>query len=184
MNVENWHKIPTNLYLESLAIDFKEKMMGAPAIILTGNDIEIKRFRAGLMRQFRKIIIEINHPFFPTKSLVNEKSINSFFDFFDVERYSLLNLKLPANNFSSENAVDFFNYKDLSKMDGKCIVVNGIDLFDMKSQYLLSKMEEHSNSKNLIIMTFNKDDYMDHFDREMLLNSQRIHLVDEIEDNI
>jgi hypothetical protein len=177
MNSENWYNTTSEVFSKTLVSELNDKIYSS--IFIESTEVEFAEFISNLIKKAQKRVVLITHPFFPKPSLVEKINIEAFYTFFDNMKTPLLNLKLPCKDFGSPNEIEHYNYKDLTDLKDRILVFFNIDLFDYKTQYLLSKMKEYSESENIILMQFDGSDSKDHIDKEAVINSQRVKLVNK-----
>lgn len=169
MNIQKEHYPQTQIgeftkrIIESIKIN-------NPNVNLIGcTPIEFDSIKIQLHDENNSKVLEIINPFFPDRSACNLSDVTLCHAFFD-KAFAMVWLKMPCIDYSPKIEKKYLSIKDLHNLQGYIILVKNIDLFDYKSQNILSKFMEHSIGKSQVILQFDPETVLEHLNNVAVNN--------------
>jgi hypothetical protein len=142
-------------------------------LLIVGSNAEHRTLKAELSREYR--VVHVTNPFTRHFSYnLKATDAQAFFKVMDYYDNCLLDVQLPAKEIGPNAGRIWFNHHDIWEGENTIFAFKEIDLFDSNTQYSLSRAYKVPGAKNLIILLIDKNNCLNHINKEMLNNVTKI----------
>lgn len=176
MNTEGWAQESLDEFLSTIKGDFEANIGGT--LFLSLNNQLIPELIYGLknLKDLKSNLVAFHHPYFNFSA--DTVSAMQFNAVLNKQKCSIFQeTKLRCKDSSLDVDKVYYGLDDLGNLDKRIILFSNVDLFDKRTQYLLSKLNEHNETNHIVILQFDENNAIENFNNEAVGNSRRVRIV-------